>query len=149
MYGFLKGSSVNANQSFHLTGFGDYTVSRIDILKSPLEEPSENAVILSQNSTNNEKVEIFANNSTDRIIDKIVRNSEGNAENTEEMAIEEEITVKKNDIIEEEEEEKKAETQEDQSDLSYEEDELFTNNMEEEKFIFLLINSSIVSLNYT
>ena len=136
MYGFLKGSSINASQSFHLTGFGDYSVSRIDILQSPFEENAKNAVILSQNSANPGKPSIFADNSNERIIDKILRNPEENVENPEKMTIEEEIIEKKPDFLEEEEEEKNEkneENAENQSDLSYEEDEAFMNNMEEEK----------------
>jgi hypothetical protein len=135
MFGYLKGAAINANQLFHLTGFGDYAVSNIDILKNPFEENKSkmwdiNGVHLSQSPINPQRVELFAESSSNKIVEKLVHLNEN-----EEMIIEEanqKEEEKQNTMIEEEEE-KIEEKPDNQSDLSYEENEAQLINIEEEK----------------
>lgn len=136
-YGYLKGAGINANQTFHLTGYGDYTVSRIDILKNPLNETHNLAVedlnetvVLSQNPQESHTIELFAETSTNKIVEKLNKTKE-------EMIIEENTHPKEkaNNNIEFEEEKIEEENYEEgQSDLSYEENEEIAKNMGEEKF---------------
>lgn len=119
-----------------MTGYGDYTVSSIDILKNPLEDThnlvDENAndvVLLSENSQNSQAIELFAETSTNKIVEKLNKTKE-------EMIIEENISKdnNNNNKIEVEEEKIEEENYDGQSDLSYEENEEMAKNMEEEKF---------------
>ena len=137
VFGYLKGSAINANQLFHLTGYGDYSISRIDVLKNQFEENKNslgdvNGVYLSQIPENPRKVELFADSSSNKIVEAT---KNFNPNENEGMMIEEPVEKKeeevKNEMIEEEEE--KIE-QDDQSDVSYDENEANLKNMEEEKF---------------
>lgn len=90
-------------------------------------------VYLSQSPEAPKKVELFAESSSNKIVEekKIMNENEG-------MMIEETLEKKEEEVKKEgiEEEEEKIEL-DDQSDLSYEENETNVRNMEEEKFEFL------------
>ena len=87
-------------------------------------------VYLSQSPETLKKVELFAENSSNKIVEekKIMNENEG-------MMIEESLDKKEEEVKKEgiEEEEEKIE-HDDQSDVSYEENETNVKNMEEEKF---------------
>lgn len=143
MFGYLKGSAVGPEQTFHLTGFGDFSVDRIDVLRSPLEDGKsslgcQNGVYLSQSPTNPVKVELFAEGSQNRIC-------EGGSQLQTELGamMIEEGEVCKGDKEEgktmEEEEKLDPEDDDNDNDVSYDEDDAKMLNMEEEKFLYSII----------
>lgn len=114
-------------------------MSKIDILKNPLNEnknlmsdDSNDDIILSQNNINPQKIELFVEESSSRIIEKMTENKN----EVEEMAIEEKANNNDNlmDVEEEKNEEEKSNHEDDQSDLSFHENEEMNKNMEEEKY---------------
>ena len=135
----MKGSSINVNQTVHLTGYGDYALSSIEILENPFEEKSkvitmtdENGVIFKQKCEIPEKISLFADKSSNCIKEELLNKNENLIEI-------EEITDKnkKNEGIEEEKIEEEVDIvgqiEKEGSDVSFEENEAIATNMEEEK----------------
>lgn len=97
-----------------------------------MSDDSNDNIILSQNNINPQKIELFVEESSSRIIEKMTENKN----EVEEMAIEEKAINNDNlmDVEEEKNEEEKSHHEDDQSDLSFHENEEMNKNMEEEKY---------------
>eukprot|EP01016_Furgasonia_blochmanni_P049610 TRINITY_DN754_c0_g2_i3.p1 TRINITY_DN754_c0_g2~~TRINITY_DN754_c0_g2_i3.p1 ORF type:complete len:859 (-),score=228.30 TRINITY_DN754_c0_g2_i3:1607-4183(-) len=64
--GYLKGTSISANQIIHITGYGDFQMSRIDILKSDAYKP-----IHETDALNKKSGEIEMGDERTQVIEKI------------------------------------------------------------------------------
>lgn len=152
MTGFLKGNHINSNQLVHLTGYGDYQIARIEILKDPynIREDKKDfiekidPIILYQNSQPElqESLDTLCqdkNNKIKEAITIIPKKNQEIEEEEEEFKQEEEKINNVENKIEEEKEEELDKNFENQSDISMsDDDQIQGEQMEEEKL--LLIN---------